>query len=151
MEISRIELESTYKSCGDEELIQRLQSGALTELAQEVAHAELQSRGLTLPDPGDNSYSEAVGLASSAEAKLMTIARYTYPTEAHLVSAFLRSEGIYSAVIGGQYMQVTTPWEVNALGGVRLMVPAGQFDRALALLEEFKSGEFELPDDSDPT
>lgn len=52
MQIDRESLVQRYEDLVDAELLRRLRSGELTELAHEVAMAELQARGLSLePEP----------------------------------------------------------------------------------------------------
>ena len=56
-----------------------------------------------------------------ADEKLVTIARFSHPEEAHIVSARLESEGIWSFV--ADEFTVKANWLYsNAIGGVRLQV-----------------------------
>jgi hypothetical protein len=151
MEISRSDLEATFGALDDCELLGRVEAGELTELAAEVALAEIGRRGLAPPVAGKPDVGEDVELASDDDADLVTIARYTYPTEAHIVCNFLQSEGVYAALIGAHQMQAVTPWDANLLGRVRLVVPVAQVDAARELLRAFSSGEVMLPTDDDST
>ena len=148
MEITRDELEATYRQLEDEVLVRRVASGDLTELACSVAEAEMSRRGLKKPF-ADHPPEREDAMGTVDGGALTLVARFTQPTEAFLLHQFLEANGVHSAVIGAQYMQVTTPWEVNALGGVRVMVPAALEREARDLLRAFESGEFALPDDFD--
>jgi hypothetical protein len=50
LEITRESLQHRYSDLADAELLRRVRSGALTELAREIALAELAERGITLDD-----------------------------------------------------------------------------------------------------
>lgn len=54
MEITRESLQQRYSDLTDAELLRRARSGALTELAHEVALVELEERGISLEDPTDS-------------------------------------------------------------------------------------------------
>ncbi|WP_206052657.1 putative signal transducing protein [Neptunomonas marina] len=69
---------------------------------------------------------------------LTTIAHYDYPHEAHIARAKLESEGIPAVLADEQ--TITMQWlYAQALGGVKLQVPASAAETALALLAEDRS------------
>lgn len=72
-----------------------------------------------------------------ASEKIVTIARFSHPEEADIVSARLESEGISSFVADAH--TVTANWSLsNAIGGVRLQVresEAAEAKRILSLAE----------------
>jgi len=56
-----------------------------------------------------------------AHEKLVTVARFSHPEEAHLASSKLESEGIWSFVADEHTVTTNWLWS-NAIGGVRLQV-----------------------------
>lgn len=78
----------------------------------------------------------------SAPESFITLATFNLPVEAHLAKAKLESEGI-EARIGDENI-VSINWLYsNAVGGVKLQVPASQAERARQILQavEPPSGE----------
>lgn len=64
-----------------------------------------------------------------------TVERYYHPTEAHIAAGKLESEGIPVFLLGINH--VSAVWLMaNALGGIRLQVPARHVDDARRLLAE---------------
>ncbi|GAB6394354.1 MAG: DUF2007 domain-containing protein [Bacteroidales bacterium] len=80
------------------------------------------------------------------EEKMVEIARFQYPAEAHTLMALLKSEGIdcylrneYSSQIMGGYVDI---------GGARVEILEGNVPRALEIME---AGGYEIPgEDEDP-
>ncbi len=68
------------------------------------------------------------------ENQLIKLAAYTYPYEAHIAKAVLEANGILAFVFDDE-MNYTNWLYGIALGGVRLMVRRGDWERAKALLD----------------
>lgn len=85
----------------------------------------------------------------SQNSNWTTVDRFFHPTEAHIAAGKLESEGIPVFLLGINHASAN--WLLtNALGGVRLQVPANKADEARDLLaqiaESSSEGEFECPD-----
>lgn len=89
---------------------------------------------------------------SSEEPKYMgdmtTVARRASPTEANLLKNMLIAAGIPAVVADANLIQADS-WMANAYGGVRVMVRAAYAEDALATIQAFESGLFQLPSDDD--
>jgi hypothetical protein len=79
---------------------------------------------------------------------LFSIAKYLIPLEASLVQGCLVASGI-PAVLADAHLVQTDLLLAPALGGVRILVPAGYVQQALAVLDAFERGQFALDDDTD--
>ncbi len=67
-------------------------------------------------------------------SKLVTIARFSFPTEAYIPKTKLEAEGIWSIVIDEE--MITANWLYsNAIGGVKLQVKQDDAGRALTILD----------------
>ena len=84
----------------------------------------------------------------SQDSNWTTVDRFFHPTDADIAAGKLESEGIPVFLLGINHASAN--WLLsNALGGIRLQVPAGQVDDARQLLaqiaEPSDDGEFECP------
>ena len=79
---------------------------------------------------------------------MTTVARRTTPTEANLLKGMLTAAGIPATVADANLVQADS-WLTYAVGGVRVMVPSAFAEKALATIEEYESGAFQLPSDDD--
>jgi Putative prokaryotic signal transducing protein len=67
------------------------------------------------------------------QGEWVTIAAFSQPIEAHLARTKLESEGI-ACMVGDEYL-VRVDWFLsNAIGGVKVMVPAWEAERARDIL-----------------
>ncbi len=67
--------------------------------------------------------------------KLITIATFSHPIEAHILKTKLESEGIECFIADEN--TVTMNWLYsNAIGGVKLQVKKSHFKRAMAIIQE---------------
>lgn len=139
----RNSLEETFRELADEELLARCTSGALTELAQSVALAEVRARGLRLPEP-PAALPEPPYLGD-----WVVVARYLSYTEVHLLRACLEAAGVPAAVADAQMVQ-THALLTPAMRGASLKVPAACVAEARQVIAAFKRGEFQLDEDFDP-
>lgn len=73
---------------------------------------------------------------------LVTVERFTNPLEAHISKGLLESEGV-PASLGSEH-HVWASWPISqALGGVRLQVPAEYAYRARDVLARWRRGEYQ--------
>jgi hypothetical protein len=148
MNVTQQELEASFQLLNDDELLRRASSGNLTELAQKVAQAEIDTRGLTLtiePCQDDTAIAEPDFVG---HGDLLILTRYLSPTEAYLLEACLEAEGIPSMVTDAHLIQANELLSV-ALGGARVLVPESHFEQAQAVFTAFKAGEYEIDDNDD--
>ncbi|SEL02024.1 Putative signal transducing protein [Atopomonas hussainii] len=81
--------------------------------------------------------------------QLCTIARYSFPHEAHIARASLEAAGIAAYVQDEHTVNMNWLYS-NALGGVRLQVAATDVAQALALLGEDFSTTLAPSDEAEP-
>ena len=65
--------------------------------------------------------------------RLITIASYTYPYQAHLAADLLRNAGI-PCVLRDENLVTMNLFYSNAIGGVKLVIPENNFDEATLVL-----------------
>lgn len=146
MNVTQQELEASFQLLNDDELLRRASSGNLTELAQKVAQAEINARGLKIePYQDDTAIAEPDFVG---HGDLLILTRYLSPTEAYLLEACLEAEGIPSMVTDAHLIQANELLSV-ALGGARVLVPESHFEQAQAVFTAFKAGEYEIDDNDD--
>ena len=66
--------------------------------------------------------------------KLITVAVFQYPQEAHIIQSKLKSEGI-TALLKDELTVQTDNFLSNAIGGVKLQIFEGDLERAIPFLE----------------
>lgn len=66
------------------------------------------------------------------------------PTQAHLLKGMLESAGLTPRVADANVIQANS-WMTQALGGVRVLVPASQQEAARQAIAEFDAGAYQLP------
>lgn len=76
---------------------------------------------------------------------LVRVATCKSPTEAHLLRGVLQSAGLTAHIADADTVR-TIPWLTEAVGGVRLLVPASQSEDALKVIAEFDAGAYQLGD-----
>jgi hypothetical protein len=141
------ELAARFHEMSDDELLARARSGDLTELAQDVARAELAARGLA--QAGAQAEDEQAAVAPVL-GPLRIATRFLLPVDAQVFAARLEQEGIVARV-----MDADTVYAVGAFmgslarGGVRVMVPESQLDAAERVLAAYNAGEYAIDDDFD--
>jgi len=65
------------------------------------------------------------------------------PTEAHLLKGVLEANGLSPSVADANIVQANT-WMTQAVGGVRILVPAEQAEAARHAIAEYNAGAFQL-------
>ena len=139
------DLAKRYADLSDEALCARLASGQLTELAQAVALAEAQRRGLHPQQYQAHPSTDGEPLATFVD--FVQLSRYLQPMEAYILRGRLAAEGI-DAHLSGAHTIETNPLWFNAMGGVRLFVRRDQCAKASEILAQRDDGDFALPDEA---
>ena len=140
-------LAAQFQLMSDEELISRVTSvGGLTELAQSIAIAEVQARGLSIPElqPMD----EVVETEGSYYGDMKIVAHHLTPTEAHMLCSCLQAAGV-PAETGDTNLVQAYELLAIAVGGACLRVPEQFVLEAMDVIAAFKRGEFALGGDFD--
>ena len=129
MRVSAEELRQHYASLSDEAL-RSLDRSDLVDLARECYDVELARRGLIRKPDAE------VPAEESGEADEPVVAgTFTYPAEAKLARAILQS-GLIPCYLENEHT-LGMNWSLtNAIGGLRLMVPAPYLDQAGELLAD---------------
>jgi len=86
-------------------------------------------------------------LDGDAIVSLVTVAAYREPHGAHIARATLEAEGIPAFVSGENLVGVNWLWS-QALGGVRVRVPAELAERAVAILTEDRSADLDSTEEA---
>lgn len=146
MKVEKSELAERFRQFSDEELVGRLQSGTLTEVATDVARAELRLRGL--PDHASDLASERES-DPQYDGDLVPIAGHLTPTEAHMLEARLHAEGIPATVADAHLGQANNLLSV-ATGGARVLVPEAHVTAAREVKAALARGDFALSDEDVP-
>lgn len=146
MSLDLADLQARFRDMTDDELLQRAGSGALTDLAQQVAQAELQARGLHLPEPPHAELPQV----EPGRGPLKICARFLMPLEAEMFAARLVQEGIAARVIDSDtvYGYGAIMYSLD-LGGVRVMVPESQLEAALRIRAALDAGEYAIDENFD--
>lgn len=91
-----------------------------------------------------NEHSETlVRDADGGEGDWAVVARCASPTQAHLLKGTLQAAGLHAIVADANVVQANPLW-TNAVGGVRVLVPASQIESARQTIASFDAGEFDL-------
>ena len=132
----------------DAELLRRVQHRMLSDEAHAMGLAEIQRRGLPMPqiDPED----EEPASDEPYLGDMVLLVRQLDPTEAHLLAGLLQSMGIAAQAGDTQLVQTNSLWSI-ALGGANVRVPASQLEEAQAIHAAFLRGDFKLDEDVDPS
>lgn len=141
----REELSEAFGNMSDEELLERWQSGNLTETAVEVARAEFARRQIAVPDFVRFEVVEEDS-GPQEEVSFTTVARSLEPLQIEMLRARLQAEGIDAFAVDAGMNQVNALYSI-AVGGVRLMVPRESAEEARRIIGLVRSGRFALRDD----
>src|SRR5260370_2063638 len=134
MTITRQSCAEHFGRLNDDELVIEFQSGGLTELAREVAAAEIQSRNIDISE-------EDVPPTSGSE-DLVLLARFYDVSSAYLLRSRLEAEGLPSIVADALTYQNIIGGALG--GGVRVLVPESYFARAAEIKNRIDSGAYTL-------
>jgi Putative prokaryotic signal transducing protein len=139
----REELSDTFSRMSDEELIERWNSGMLTEAAMDVARAEFAGRNITAPELPEATEEEP---EPQGDVEFATVARSLEPLQIEMLRARLRAEGIDAFTVDAGINQANALIAI-AVGGVRLMVRRESADEARRIIQLVRSGRLALRDD----
>jgi len=140
--VDREGLARRYRDISDEELVRMGASGNLTALAQEVAEAELRSRGI---DPALLRTAEAAAPKGMPVLDFVTIFSTLDWHQAQAFRGRLEAEGI-PIYIGDAHTNQTDALLSPALGGFRIRVPRERVREAKEILAAIQAGKFALDD-----
>jgi hypothetical protein len=138
MTITRQSFAEHFGRPNDDELVIEFQSGGLTELAREMAAAEIQSRNIDISE-------EDVPPTSGSE-DLVLLARFYDVSSAYLLRSRLEAEGLPSIVADALTYQNIIGGALG--GGVRVLVPESYFARAAEIKNRIDSGTYTLDDNA---
>src|SRR5262245_11477393 len=152
MEVTRAQLSEKFKLYNDDELLKLYRSGDLTELASEIAKAELASRGIAAATPATAvppvQMSEPVATpAPVIDGDLVMAARLFDPTEAEMLRGRLEAEGVPAIVVDTNAARTISLY--LALGGVRILVPEAYLERAREVIKADARGEYAIDEATD--
>ena len=80
--------------------------------------------------------------------EMVILERDLSPTDAHLLTSFLRQAGVQAETADTTIVQMHSLLSI-AMGGAKIRVPQLQLPQARALLAAFRRGDFALDDDFD--
>jgi len=151
MTVTRESLLDRFQPLNDEELLGLFRSGELTDLANDVAAEELRRRGVDVAKPATEPHTasareDASGSedeAPSGGGDLVLIARLFTPIEAHMLQSRLEAEGVPAVVTDGHIVGVN-PLLTMAVGGVRVLVPESDVERAREIMRAIERGDYRL-------
>jgi Putative prokaryotic signal transducing protein len=144
MDVTRQELAAHFALLNDNELLRELQSAELTESAKAVAAEELRRRGIDVPStPIEPAKSEEAPDDLVIDGDLVILDRVLTPAEAHMLRGRLELEGIPATVTDDNMAQILSPM---LIGGVRVLVPESYLERARAITQAIKRGDYALDD-----
>jgi hypothetical protein len=138
MTITRQSFAEHFGRLNDDELVIEFQSGGLTELAREVAAAEIQSRNIDILE-------QDVPPTSGSE-DLVLLARFYDVSSAYLLRSRLEAEGLPSIVADALTYQNIIGGALG--GGVRVLVPESYFALATEIKNRIDSGTYTLDDNA---
>lgn len=136
MQVTRDGLIEYYKLLTDDELCRMLNSGELTAIAQNVARAELNDRGIIFDTRAGGSRAvpeafENAGAGRSASPTLLVQIRGV--VEAELLRGRLCAEGVDATIVDAPMIRPLS-------GGIsRILVPEHQLEQAQRILQIIQS------------
>ena len=150
MMITRQSLAEHFGRLNNDELVTEFQSGELTELAKEVAAAEIQSRSIDisqyqarLPEPRPEPEMDSEDLVPE---DLVLLARFYDVSSAYLLQSRLDAEGLPSIVADALSYQNVIGGALG--GGVRVLIPESYLARAAEIKSRIDSGTYTLDDNA---
>jgi hypothetical protein len=149
MTVTRQSLVEHFRLLSDDELLDQFQSGNLTNLAQDVAAAELRSRKIDFSEtrsPNPSTEPEVDVKAAWSSEDLVLVARLN-SVSAHLLQSRLNAEGV-PAIVADDFAYRNVPFGVG-VDGVRVLVPESYFDRAAEIKKKIDRGDYALDDKAD--
>jgi len=146
---TRQSLVDHFALVSDEELLDQFRSGGLTDLAQDVAAAELRSRNIDVSEtrsPTSSAEPEVDANAGWSSEDLVQVARLS-SVNAGLLQSRLNVEGV-PAIVADDFASRNIPFGVGG-DGVRVLVPESFLERAVEIKKKIDRGEYALDDKAD--
>jgi hypothetical protein len=153
MDVTRESLSEKFGLYSDAELLEEYRSGVLTELATEVAKAELAKRGIDAakpapaapppPEPEPEEVPEPL-----IDGDLVMVARLFDATEAEMLRGLLEAEGV-PAMVADAHTSRAISFLQTAIGGVRILVPESYLEKAREVLRADARGDYAIDDATD--
>jgi len=110
------------------------------------AHADAPASATTTR--GIDMHDEELGAAPAPEGDFELLTSFSTPTEAFVLRGVLEAAGLSPVVRDANLVQ-THQWLTNAVGGVRVLLPASQLVAGRNIVEEWRQGAFELVEDGE--
>jgi hypothetical protein len=162
MIVTRESLTEHFGLLGDDELLDQFRSGDLTELAHDVAGAELTRRKIAPSMEAEASQPEAPqpetapaaaeplpeDETATNEEDLVLLGRFYNPVDAYLLQSRLDAEGV-PAIVADALTYQNMAFGAAVVGGVRVLVPESYLARAAEIKKQIDRGVFALDDKSD--
>jgi hypothetical protein len=138
----RQELAEKFKDDTSDELLDKLQSGNLIELAQAVAIEELKSRGIEYMAPpmsqADDFQSPPIPLD-----EFETIATFSDTTDAHILQGQLEAAGI-PVFMPDSHLGVANSFLLSTFSNIRVQVPKSFGSQAAEIIRETQEGKYAI-------
>jgi hypothetical protein len=151
MDVTRESLTEKFSEYNNDELLELYRSGGLTELATDVAKAELAKRGLdtarSAPRPPPVQPVSEPEPEPSIDGDLVEVARLLDPTEGEMLRGRLEAEGVPAIVADRQ--TATQVLYRYTIGGVRILVPEAYLERAREVVRADARGDYAIDDRTD--
>ncbi|HSR78149.1 MAG TPA: DUF2007 domain-containing protein [Xanthobacteraceae bacterium] len=151
MDVTRESLSKKFSEYNDDELLELYRSGGLTELATDVAKAELAKRGLdtarSAPTPPPAQPVSEPEPEPAIDGDLVEVARLLDPTEGEMLRGRLEAEGVPAIVADRQ--TATQVLYRYTIGGVRILVPEAYLERAREVVKADARGDYAIDDRTD--
>jgi hypothetical protein len=148
MQDARSGLAGAFGAMSDEELLERWRGGQLTDIAVEVARAELLRRGLAAPDYRAEEDRGPDTEPDEGPHDFVVLERSLAPGELEMLRARLEGEGIPSYIADGDTNRMNPLWSI-ALGGTRLLVARQYEATAREVIALLRAGAFRLEEGED--
>jgi hypothetical protein len=140
MDVDRNALAARYRDMSDEEILDLAGGGQLTDVALEVALAEISSRGLPMREPDE------APRIRPAPGALKVVGVYLHPVAAEALSVRLVAEGL-DPVTQDANGGVFGP---SGFAGIRVYVPESQLADAERIRAAMDAGDFAIDENFDP-
>jgi hypothetical protein len=98
-------------------------------------------------DARDSASADGAAVADPGR-DLVTVERFTEVWEAHILRARLEAEGLLAS-IADEHLVSMDWFYSNAIGGVRVQVPACELARAQEVLAALRRGDYQLDEEID--
>lgn len=138
----REELVQQFREYSNDELLEKLKSGVLIELAQDVALHELKARGIEFSGQPVATMDGAEDTCFSP-GDFETVATFATPTDAHILRAHLESEGV-PAFVPDAHLGVVNPFLLSGTGSIRVQVPMSLIPDATKIIRAIREGKYSL-------